>query len=418
MNFPFVINTDSVDKTEGIGAELARLLIKDGTLPHFVAMYGDLGVGKTAFVRGFCSELCPNSNVKSPTFALVNEYKCTNSDTVKKICHFDMYRVTDEDDLYSIGYDDYLRDEAYPQALRSLPQWVLWRLEPDKNGRPTKVPYSANYAGKASSTNPVTWASFDKAVMRYREAADSGNPYSGIGFVITKGSGLIFIDIDHCISEDGTLNEVAYTILKFFEKITYCEVSQSGTGLHIFVYGTIPYSFKNGSVEMYDSGRYCAITGNAFWAEEPQTDQSALDQIFENYKTQRNDCVDVQKIERNLTSPVDYDDNIILQKMLRNENARMLYFGQWEGKYPSQSEADQALCALLAFYCEKDRGLMDRLFRSSALMRPKWDEVHDGSGNTYGEMTIAKACAFQKETLSEYRRRKRSEFIASQFQYW
>ena len=111
MNFPFVINTDSVEKTEGMGAELARLLIKDGTLPHFVAMYGDLGVGKTAFVRGFCSELCPNSTVKSPTFALVNEYKCTNSDTVKKICHFDMYRVTDEDDLYSIGYDDYLRDE-------------------------------------------------------------------------------------------------------------------------------------------------------------------------------------------------------------------------------------------------------------------------------------------------------------------
>ena len=75
-------------------------------------MYGDLGVGKTAFVRGFCSNLCPNSTIKSPTFALVNEYKCVpNSQNIKKVCHFDMYRVNDEDDLYSIGYDDYLRDD-------------------------------------------------------------------------------------------------------------------------------------------------------------------------------------------------------------------------------------------------------------------------------------------------------------------
>ena len=111
MDFPLVINSDSVEITEKLGEKLARLIVEDETLPHFVAMYGDLGVGKTAFVRGFCSELCPSSTVKSPTFALVNEYKCINSDSVKKICHFDMYRVTDEDDLYSIGYDDYLRDD-------------------------------------------------------------------------------------------------------------------------------------------------------------------------------------------------------------------------------------------------------------------------------------------------------------------
>ena len=111
MDFPFVINSESVEHTEELGAMLANLIIEDGTLPRFVAMYGDLGVGKTAFVRGFCSKLCPNSTVKSPTFALVNEYRCTNSGSIKKVCHFDMYRVTDEDDLYSIGYDDYLRDD-------------------------------------------------------------------------------------------------------------------------------------------------------------------------------------------------------------------------------------------------------------------------------------------------------------------
>lgn len=112
MDFPFEIKTDSVERTEELGTLLSTLISDDTELPRFVAMYGDLGVGKTAFVRGFCKNLCPNSTIKSPTFALVNEYKCVpNTQNIKKVCHFDMYRVTDEDDLYSIGYDDYLRDD-------------------------------------------------------------------------------------------------------------------------------------------------------------------------------------------------------------------------------------------------------------------------------------------------------------------
>ena len=114
MDFPFEIITESVERTEEIGSKLTRLIMEDDTLPRFVAMYGDLGVGKTAFVRGFCSSLCPLSTVKSPTFALVNEYRCAeNPINIKKVCHFDMYRVTDEDDLYSIGYDDYLERDGY-----------------------------------------------------------------------------------------------------------------------------------------------------------------------------------------------------------------------------------------------------------------------------------------------------------------
>lgn len=111
MNFPFQIITDSPAETENAGCDLAYALCSDGDLPRFVAMYGDLGVGKTAFVRGFCSQIS-SASVKSPTFALVNEYRVNNSVAgVRKICHFDMYRVIDDDDLYSIGFYDYLRDE-------------------------------------------------------------------------------------------------------------------------------------------------------------------------------------------------------------------------------------------------------------------------------------------------------------------
>lgn len=113
LSFPIKEFTDSTEKTEALGRTLASMIVSDKNLPRFVAMYGDLGVGKTAFVRGFCSELCPGVTVKSPTFALVNEYKCLSAvGGVKKVFHFDMYRITDEDDLYSIGYYDYLRPDA------------------------------------------------------------------------------------------------------------------------------------------------------------------------------------------------------------------------------------------------------------------------------------------------------------------
>lgn len=97
------IYTASPAESEAAGARLAARLLSDKGLPRYVALYGDLGVGKTAFVRGVASVLCPGAAVRSPTFALVHEYRGQ-----LPVFHFDMYRITDEDDLYSIGYDDYL----------------------------------------------------------------------------------------------------------------------------------------------------------------------------------------------------------------------------------------------------------------------------------------------------------------------
>jgi len=96
--------TLSTKETEECGASLARAILGKDALPHFVALYGDLGVGKTAFIRGFCSFAAPNAPVKSPTFTLVNEYK----GSPLPVFHFDMYRIEDEDELYSIGFYDYL----------------------------------------------------------------------------------------------------------------------------------------------------------------------------------------------------------------------------------------------------------------------------------------------------------------------
>lgn len=91
--------TDSAQETEALGARLARAL--GGT--EVIALFGGLGMGKTAFTRGICAGLGVLDGVSSPTFALVNEYsgRCN-------IYHFDMYRVNSWEDLYSTGFFDYL----------------------------------------------------------------------------------------------------------------------------------------------------------------------------------------------------------------------------------------------------------------------------------------------------------------------
>ena len=104
-----VIYTNCAAQTEQCGAELATQLLGDATLPRFVALFGDLGVGKTAFVRGFASVITPGSAVRSPTFSLVNEYRARPL----SLFHFDMYRIESEDDLLSIGFDDYLMRDGF-----------------------------------------------------------------------------------------------------------------------------------------------------------------------------------------------------------------------------------------------------------------------------------------------------------------
>ena len=93
--------SNHTDETEAIGAEFAKMLKPS----DFVAMFGDLGAGKTAFVRGAAKHLAPGSFVQSPTYTIVNEYPAKIP-----VYHFDMYRIDDEDSLYSIGYYDYLEN--------------------------------------------------------------------------------------------------------------------------------------------------------------------------------------------------------------------------------------------------------------------------------------------------------------------
>jgi len=91
--------SDSPEYTERVGRDAAASLKKG----DFVALYGDLGAGKTAFVRGMASLLTPDEAAHSPTYTIVNVYEGEKL----PLYHFDMYRIKDDDDLYSTGFYDY-----------------------------------------------------------------------------------------------------------------------------------------------------------------------------------------------------------------------------------------------------------------------------------------------------------------------
>ena len=136
---PEIFHTGSAEETERLGCRLAEQIKADPNLPPFIALYGGLGVGKTVFVRGFASAIAPGVPVRSPTFALVHEYPAVP----RPIFHFDLYRIQSEDDLISIGFYDYLRQngiiliewsENIPDCLPD--SYLEVTLEKDDPGNP------------------------------------------------------------------------------------------------------------------------------------------------------------------------------------------------------------------------------------------------------------------------------------------
>ena len=128
--------TNNPAETERVAFSLAR------SIPYgkVIAMFGDLGAGKTAFTRGFAKGMGINADVSSPTFALVNEYRGEG----KTLYHFDMYRISGWDDLYSTGYFDYLDEGASliiewsEKIMNELPKkTIILRLTPEEDGSRT-----------------------------------------------------------------------------------------------------------------------------------------------------------------------------------------------------------------------------------------------------------------------------------------
>lgn len=281
--------------------------------------------------------------------------------------------------------------QYYP--LSGNAKWILWKLE-EVNGRMSKVPYSAKYNGKASTTDSSSWADFQTALALLHNTTK----FEGIGFVFSAADGLVFIDIDHCI-ENGVISETGRDIISHF-KSSYIELSQSGTGIHIITKGIIPKALKNSQegIEMYCNARYCAITGKALSPTEPHEEQSAVDYVYERYRKKE----PVAKVIHRTIVPT-LEETEIIRKASRDPKFSALYNGAWEQHFSSQSEADLSLCNYLAFWCECDTALMDSIFKTSGLYRDKWDRPD------YKARTLDTAVLNCQETYSEYVLRRKKE---------
>ena len=292
----------------------------------------------------------------------------------------------------------------YPKTMKSLPNWILWKLETIK-GRLSKIPYSALYHGRASSTNPETWTTFENVIKEYEAHPDD---YSGIGFVFSRDAGIVFIDIDGCIF-GGIIDDRAKDILSEIGKDAFVELSQSGTGLHLFIRGTIPACFNNREkhVEMYDNARFCAMTGNCFkdYDNELSSNDEALNRVYEAYKTHYSDTTTPSMNEN---ESISYTDEEIIRRAGENEISgeafKRLYSGDASG-YPSRSEADLRLCQILAFWCDRDFEQILRIVRSSGAYRDKWER------KDYQNSTIMRACNSLKEDFSGYIARMQREDV-------
>ena len=144
-----------------------------------------------------------------------------------------------------------VKAESIPEELRVRPQWVVWKAVGDK---PDKVPYSARTGRRASSTDLLTWSTFEEALKAYENS-----DHAGLGFVFSSADPYTGIDLDNCVGRDGEIALWALEIARYFD--SYTEFSATGTGLHIIVRGDVPNRRKS-DVEVYSSKRFFTVTGH------------------------------------------------------------------------------------------------------------------------------------------------------------
>ena len=276
--------------------------------------------------------------------------------------------------------------EQIPQELKALPNWICWDAVPDeKRGKIKKVPINALTGGGAMSNNPSTWCDFDTAVK-------ASEKHSGIGFMF-GGCPYFGVDIDGKEEELEAYQrgENGNIISEFISTLqSYAEISQSGKGIHIICRGTLPKrGRRKGSVEMYEDGRFFVMTGNSC------SEYAGISDCTESIKPLHEKYIgggrEPQAKIRPAVSLSSADDIVKAAAGAKNGGKFVALYGGDTAGYTSSSEADMALCSILAFWTGCDASKMDVIFRSSGLMREKWDRPQ--SGSTYGALTIQKAIA-------------------------
>ena len=261
---------------------------------------------------------------------------------------------------------------AIPQELKTAASFCVWKSE-KRNGKLTKVPYNPKNGQYAHTDDPSTFSDFVTAMKVYAMGG-----WDGIGYRIAEGIGAI--DIDHCIREDDSLNDVASSILSLFHN-SYFERSPSDTGLRgffrispDFAYDKTVYYINNRKhgLEVYLPGvsnRFVTVTGDVYRTGAVPHDDEALMNVLNTFMKRKSRTTGFKG-----TAVSYFTDEQVIEHAptsASGEKFKALYDGNWEGLYTSQSDADMALVSMLCFWCGCVEEQIDRIFRSSSLMRDK-----------------------------------------------
>ena len=270
-----------------------------------------------------------------------------------------------------------------PVELKSLKQWTVFRTYTDsESGKLKKVIISPVNSAFAHIDMPETWASYEQA----KAYAEKYKRYTGLAFALDKG--IVFIDIDNAIKDDEIISPEAKRLLKLLLE-TYAEKSVSGTGIHILLKGSLPADAyrRNDSkgIEMYDTRRFVCMTGDIIYRRNEIKDYSdKIADIAYEFAGHR------QPQREYKVAPATQSDTELIKKISNSKSGikfSNLYNGDTSG-YPSHSHADSALVFILAWWTQSPEQI-DGIFRSSGLMRDKWDSRRGGT--TYGEQLISEA---------------------------
>jgi putative DNA primase/helicase len=263
------------------------------------------------------------------------------------------------------------------ESMRQVRRWVTWRYEL-RDERWTKVPCRPS-GQRAKVNDPATWSTFLEAVAAYRAGG-----FDGIGFVL--GDGWSGIDLDKCRRPD-TCDVLRAATAILDATLAYREVSPSGTGVKLFGRADrigFEVRYDTGKIVAFGGARFFAVTGLGFG--DPAED---LGPLIEKWATvpQVAPVGGGNRPGYSLAAETS-DDDLLLQAVGSDNGEKCLRL--WRGDisgYASRSEADLALCCMLAFWTNGDAERVDRLFRLSGLHRAKWDTF------SYRRATLEKALA-------------------------
>jgi hypothetical protein len=268
--------------------------------------------------------------------------------------------------------------EKVPLEIINDKQWVCWHTDPDN--RLYKVPINPETNQPAKSNDPNTWSTLHNTILCAKQYG------YGIGYMFSD-NGIIGIDIDKCV-ENGQINLRGREILDLFT--SYAEYSPSGNGIHILTKGIFPgdTGHKNSKeqIEIYTKGRYFTFTGNRINNYGIRNNQSSINALF-SVKFHK-EVIPVNDLPpaKSMTA-MDIIERIKHSKQADKFNR--LYAGDISD-YPSASEADAAMCSILAFYT-RDAATIYNIISGSGLMRDKWKR------SDYRDRTIGSASTIVTE---------------------